>query len=223
MLTYIIKLLVKILKMKLFDLFDKTYCINLKHREDRLTSFNNEVIKFDLGNYERYDAILGSSIRENINSRLLDGEIGIIETNINILNESKKNKFNNVLIIEDDCYFTEDIVKINEFMKFVPDDWDMLYFGGNHNTHMNIKPPIHINDYVVKLHNTYSAHMVGIKSNLFDVIIPLLKNYDKQIDVIYSELQKKYNVYSFYPGVAKQQSGYSDIQKQIVDYNWLIK
>lgn len=209
--------------MKLFDYFDKTFCVNLKHREDRLELFNNEIVKYGLGEYTIYEAVLGSSIRSEINSNLMDGEIGIIKTNSNIFEYSKNNNFKTILIMEDDCYFTDDVLKINELMKFVPDDWDMLYFGGNHNTHMSVEPPLKINDHIVKLHNTYSAHMIAIKSNLFDVIQPLLLNYDKQIDVIYSELQKKYNVYSFYPGVAKQRSGYSDIQNQNVDYGWLIK
>lgn len=209
--------------MKLFEYFDETFCINLNHRPDRLELFNNEVLKYDLGKYTRFEGVLGSSIRNEINSNLLDGEIGIIKSNIEVLNYSKSKNYKSILIIEDDCYFTDEVNNLVNKFDLIPNDWDMLYFGGNHNTHMRVEPPLNINEHIVKLHNTYSAHMIAIKSKLFDIIIPLLLKYDKQIDVIYSELQKKYNVYSFYPGVAKQRSGYSDIQNKDVDYEWLIK
>lgn len=204
--------------MKLFEYFDKTYCINLKHREDRMLSFNNEVRKYDLGDYTRYDATLGSSIRKNIGSRLMDGEIGLIKTNIDILEESKKDNYNSILIIEDDCCFTDDVLNINELMKFVPDDWDMLYFGGNHNTHMGLNPPKQINEFVVKVYHTYTTHMVAIKSHLFETINLSLNKYENPIDVTYTELQKIYNVYCFYPSLAKQRPGFSDIQNTNVDY-----
>ena len=209
--------------MKLFEYFDKTYCINLKHREDRMLSFNNEVRKYDLGDYTRYDATLGSLIRKNIGSRLMDGEIGLIKTNIDILEESKKNNYNSILIIEDDCYFTDDVLNINELMKFVPDDWDMLYFGGNHNTHMGLNPPKQINEFVVKVYHTYTTHMVAIKSHLFETIISSISNYTNPIDVIYAQLQKRYNAYCFYPGFAKQQNGFSDIQNKVCEYTNIIK
>jgi len=37
---------------KLFDKFDKVFCINLPHRTDRRESFISEVNKYDLGNFE---------------------------------------------------------------------------------------------------------------------------------------------------------------------------
>ena len=50
-----------------------------------------------------------------------------------------------------------------------------------------------------------------------------LKKYDNALDVIYSELQKSLNVYSFYPVIATQRVSFSDIENKVTDYKWLIK
>lgn len=208
---------------KLFDNFDKTYLINLKNRPDRLKSFQEEVTKYDLGNYDVFTAINGKEIKNKPNSVLSDGEIGVILSNIEILKDAKEKKYKKILIVEDDCYFTDEVKKIHDYMKFLPNEWDMLYFGGNHNTHVGVGPPTIINEKVIKLHHTYAAHFVVIDSKMFDEILFLLSMFNKQLDVVYSDLQKKYNVYSFYPAIAKQKEGFSDIQNANVDYNWLIK
>ena len=206
--------------MKLFDYFDKTYCINLKHRTDKMELFHNEVTKYDLGEYKRVDAINGSIIEQSFN--ISKGEVGLIMSNIKILEECIKNNYKNVLIIEDDCYYTDEVTNLLDNLNLVPDDWDMLYFGGNHNTHVGVTPPSKVNDLIVKLHHTYTTHMVAIKSHLFEKIITLISDYKNPIDVTYTELQKKYNVYCFYPGIAKQRKGYSDIQNRVDDNNLII-
>ena len=99
----------------------------------------------------------------------------------------------------------------------------MIYFGGNHNTHMGVKPPQIINDKVSKLHNTYTTHCIGIKNNMFDVLLSILPKLNGPLDVEYAKLQKIFNIYSFYPAIAKQRVGFSDIQNKTLDYNWLIK
>lgn len=208
---------------KLFDKFDKTYLINLESRIDRLNLFENEVIKYDLGTYEIFKAIDGKKIIDRPKTNLSNGEIGVILSNLEILKDAKQKKYNQILIIEDDCYFTDEIVKIDEYLNFVPENWDMIYFGGNHNTHIGMTPPKKINEKVVKLHHTFAAHFVIIKSTIFDEIMFSLSLFNKQLDVVYSDLQKKYNVYSLYPAIAKQRKSYSDIQNHIIDYDWLIK
>ena len=95
--------------------------------------------------------------------------------------------------------------------------------GGNHNTHMGVKPPQQINEKIVKLHSTYSAHFVGIKSSVFDHIEVLLERGQHPLDVEYVKLQKIFNCYSFTPTLTSQLVNFSDIQESTTDYNWLIK
>jgi hypothetical protein len=119
--------------------------------------------------------------------------------------------------------FTKQVGNIKSFFDSLPEDWDMLYFGGNHNTHVGSEPPTIINDRVCKLHNTFSTHCVAINNKAFKEILERLKKCDNALDVIYSELQKKLNVYSFYPMIATQRVSFSDIENKMTDYKWLIK
>ena len=88
---------------------------------------------------------------------------------------------------------------------------------------MGVQGPIVVNEKVVKLHSTYSTHFIGIKKTLFDHIEIILSKYKEPLDVSYVKLQKIFNIYSFYPAIAKQIVDFSDIQNSITDYNWLIK
>lgn len=210
--------------MKLFERFDKVYLINLDKRTDRLEKFNEQVEKYDLGEYERISAIDGNTLDLNEhNTNLKAGELGLILTNLLIIKEAKNKNYNSILILEDDCCFTDEVINIQNYFDFLPKDWDLLYMGGNHNTHMNVVPPIVLNDKVCKLHSTYTTHFVGMKSTVFAHIEIIINKKNQPLDVLYTTLQKIFNAYSFYPAIAKQIVDFSDIQNTITDYNWLIK
>jgi hypothetical protein len=209
--------------MKLFERFDKVYCINLDRRTDRLENFKKEVNKYQLGEFERFSAYDGKVLNLTNDYNLKPGEIGVIKSNLDIIKDAKKNNYSSILIIEDDCVFNDEIMNFELYFKLLPSDWDMLYMGGNHNTHMGVKPPHKINDKIVKLHSTYSAHFIGIKSSVFDHIEVLLEKGQQPLDVEYVKLQKIFNCYSFTPALTSQLVNYSDIQESTTDYNWLIK
>jgi hypothetical protein len=209
--------------MKLFDKFDKVYLINLDRRPDRLENFKTYVNKYDLGEFERFSAVDGKNLNNDNKSHLKNGEIGVIKSNLEIIKNAKKNKYKTILVIEDDCIFNDVILDFQSYFDLLPSDWDMLYMGGNHNTHMGINPPIKINDKIIKLHSTYSAHFIGINSKIFDHIEVLLEKGEEPLDVLYSKLQKIFNCYSFTPAMTSQMVNFSDIQEKITDYNWLIK
>lgn len=206
--------------MKLFDRFDKVYCINLEHREDRKNHILSECAKYDLGELSFFKAINGNNISNPY--RISNGCVGLILSNIEIIKEAKNNNYKSILILEDDCHFTNEVLNINSYFDALPDDWDMLYVGGNHNTHMGYLPPKQINEKIVKLHNTFTTHFVAINQNMYDVILKRLSKFSNPIDVIYTEIQKSYNVYSTSKAIAKQLNGYSDIENRVVNYDWLI-
>jgi len=99
--------------MKFFDRFDKVFCINLDRRKDRMINFQSQVEKYDLGSFERVSAVDGRTLDiKSIKTKLLPGELGLVLTNINIISESIKNSYHQILILEDDCYFTDEIKNI---------------------------------------------------------------------------------------------------------------
>lgn len=209
---------------KLTDFFDKTYCVNLDRRTERWEKSLKEFKKWEIGDVTRVSAVDGKNLNVGeYNTRLNPGELGLVLTNINIIKDAKEKDYSSILILEDDVVFVDEIKNINSYVELLPNNWDMIYFGGNHNTHMGVNPPQIVNDKVCKLHNTYTTHCIGISNNMFDILLSILPKLNGPLDVEYAKLQKSFNVYSFYPAIAKQRVGFSDIQNKNQDYNWLIK
>jgi glycosyl transferase family 25 len=204
--------------MELKKYFDKIYCINLDRRPDRWKKVQKEFEINNIKDVERYSAIDGNTLINN--TKLLNGELGILETHYNLIKKCKEDNLNNVLIIEDDVCFTSEFKNFEDYISKVPDDWDFIFLGGNHVYGI---PPIKINDKVLKLNHTVSLHCVVIKNTLFDVILNILSKKTKQVDSHYADLQKVYNAYCFYPNLAKQLVDFSDIQNKVVDYEHFFK
>lgn len=204
--------------------FDKIYCINLDRRIDRWEHFLNQSKKINLDNFERVSAIDGNKLNpSDFGSSLNHGELGLVLTTIKIFEDSIQKNYQKILILEDDCVFENELTKIDLFFENLPTDWDMIYFGGNHNEHGGYPEPIVINDYVKKVLYTYSSHMIGFNIKIYEKIISLLKTNQFPVDIVYSLLQKENNCYTFYPRLSTQLVDFSDIQNKVTDYNWLIK
>lgn len=204
--------------------FDKIYCINLDRRTDRWNHFVNQSKIFNLNRFERISAVDGNQLdTSKFNSPLNNGELGLLLTVIKIFESSLENNYNRILIIEDDCVFENSLLNLDLYFKNLPPDWDMIYFGGNHNHHGGYPEPIYVNEYVKKIQYTYSSHMIGFDMKIYDKVLSLLQTLQFQVDVAYSRLQSQNNCYTFYPRMSTQLIDFSDIQNKITDYNWLIK
>jgi len=213
--------------MKFFERFDAAYCISLDKRQDRKDRFLEEVKKYDLGNFKFYQAIDGQlldlkeiSNKKTFNPKIPLGNIGLILTTLKLIDDAIKNKFSTILLMEDDCIFTDEILNIQSYIDLVPNDWDILYFGGNHYSNAEM---FKINDKVLKISMTHMAHCISIKSHMFEIIKNELEKFRTENDNVYMELQKKYNVYCIYPSVAKQIDGHSDIVNGYVNYLGLVQ
>ena len=205
--------------MSLKKYFDKIYCINLDRRTDRWNETQTELKKWGLEDgVVRYSGVDGNSLKNE--TQIKDGELGILNTHINLINESKEKGYKNILIMEDDVEFTNNIELLDEYMSLIPNDWDMIYFGGNHNKHMG-KKINYLNDKIIKLNETYGIHCIAIKDTIYDLILQLVKHRKKAIDVYYADIQKNYNCYGFNPSIALQRESFSDIQNKNVNYKWL--
>lgn len=196
--------------------FDKTIVINLDERQDRYDNFKKEISKFNINNIERFSAIDGKKINNSNNFNLLPGEIGIIHSHLEIIKLAIKEKLKNILILEDDVYFTDELFKLDEYMSLVPKDWDFIYFGGNH---LYGQPPELVNNKIIKLNYTVALQCIAINNTMFEIIESILSNFKKQVDTHYAELHNRFNSYCFYPSIAKQTPGFSDIQNKNVNYD----
>ena len=216
--------------MSLNTHFDHIYCLNLLRRPDRKEQAQEQFNKYGV-EVEWFPAIDGKEvIAQYPNVRLNAGELGIVLSNIEILKDAKAKGYKTIAVIEDDIVFGGEMERIDTYFNWLPQDWQAIYLSSNANTHNTVgcnTPPYPINSFVVKMHNSYSTHFVGLKAEMFDIIIEQLEKLNVQLDVEYKRLQERYNWYCFKSAtgepLAQQRIGYSDIVNQEVDYNWLIK
>ena len=203
------------------DYFDKVFLVNLKKRKDRLQRFISRIssIGESVGAKDStitlFDAVEGAQIPTS-ERRGSPGVAGCRQSHINIIKKAKKNNYDKILILEDDVTFSSDFsIKFNELMRTLPEDWDMLYFGGNHQ-----ESPIKIKGICHKV-KVYSTHAYAVKSTLYDHIITILEKHDCPVDVAYRhEIHEldKFKTYGAYPQIAGQEVGHSDILNRKVDH-----
>jgi hypothetical protein len=96
----------------------------------------------------------------------------------------------------------------------------MIYFGGNHKYG---DTPKKIVNNVYRLNYSVSLHCVAIRHTIYNEILSILQNKEKQVDNYYTEIQKTRNVYGIIPNLAFQTQDFSDIQNKIVNYDYLLK
>lgn len=206
--------------MTLDNISNKIYVLNLKTRTDRREHIVNQLQKINCNNYIIIDAIDG---KELVNTtRLTNGMLGLNHTYLKIYDEWVKESPDNIIIIEDDCVFLDNFnEELLNYMSNIPSDWEMLYFGGNHNYHVGSQTE-KINDYCIKLNNTYTAHCVVLKNYVFEELIKNIRSMEIENDVYMATLQKKYNAYSTSKKITTQLPNFSDIENRLVDYSWLI-
>lgn len=206
--------------MKTLDsLSDKIYVINLKKRKDRLQHILSELSRINCVNFEIIEAVDGTTIENP--TKMKRGNYGLNLTYLKIYEKCKNTK-SNIMIIEDDCVFCENfLTHMNEYIENVPSDWDMIYFGANHNYHLGYNTS-KINDYCKKITDSICAHCVILKINVFEELIDHIKMNELENDIILYNLQKKYNAYSPTNPLTKQLENYSDIEGSITNYDHLI-
>lgn len=203
------------------DYFDKIYCINLDRRYDRWLDCISEFNKINLL-VDRFSAFDGFALP--IMSDVSPGALGAIYSHKAIISNAKKEKFNKILIMEDDVEFHENVLELfDEIQHEIPDDWDLLFFGGNHslNNIWMTEPTIKVSDHIYRVTKCYAVHCYGVKATAYDKMINVLGKNNNPCDVLISELQRELNCYVIRPHLAWQRASYSDIEQIYTDYTFL--
>jgi len=147
--------------------YDRVYCINLDSRPDKWEHCEEEFEKWGLTGIERYPGLVGKDL--DVTSKELNpGEIGILMTHIEIIKQAKEDGLDNIMIMEDDVYFSEDILRIEDYINQVPEDWCFMYFGG---MQLGGKMPEMITPDIMKINQTLMIHCIAISSRMFDWIL----------------------------------------------------
>lgn len=154
--------------------FDAIAYINLNHRKDRNAHILKELSRLNV-NKEKIIRFEGNFIPFN-------GHLGCVMSHIDVLNWAIEQKLNNILILEDDCYFIDDVkfidATIDFFLKIVK-KWDVFLLGGYYEKiEKNAFP------YIDRIRKSLRSHSYVVNNNYFDT---LKNNYLSS-----AELLKKY-------------------------------
>jgi GR25 family glycosyltransferase involved in LPS biosynthesis len=221
--------------VKFSDYFERVYCINLESRPGRLERFKNRLKRatgetIDNKTIFRFDAVDGNKLTEFDMPTVMDGNErhwgsgaeGCRRSHLGILTEARDLGLDNILILEDDVIFrnrsSEPVYEGFEnllagFMDNVPENWDMIYLGGNHwrGTGEQVSGMVHVI-------NSLTTHAYAVRHTAYQLIITNAVQHNKPIDLILAEeVQPHCNAYSSLPRIVGQEAGISDITKSNSD------
>ena len=190
--------------------------INLESRPDRNQHIIQELELIGIP-AERFNAV-----------KLKNGAAGCSMSHLKCLQMAKANKWDHVLIMEDDIKFTDPELftkQLNTFFTTMP-DWDVVLFAGN-----NVPPYYRPNDSCIKVTHCRTTTGYLVKSNYYDTLIDNikeglklliehpLKRANYAIDMYWNPLQLRDKWYLITPLTVIQSEGYSDIEERVRNYS----
>lgn len=159
---------------------------------------------------ERHDYISKHFLLKNIefeffvsinNKLLIETDISNTEkslsvSHLNCVINAKLNKYNSILICEDDVNFIENIeYEFINFIEKLPSDWNFLQIGNQFWADKWLRRE-YINKNLYKFKWGTGSHCIGINSNSYDILIDRFKILDMPVDFMYYDLYSKMNCYS---------------------------
>jgi len=199
---------------------NKIFYINLDKRNDRKDEIEKELTNYNLfNNSERFSAI---QIPDH-------GILGCTMSHLEVIKIAKERKYKQVLILEDDFYFT---VSKEEFENQLTNFFD-LHISYNIcmiSYNLNSSSPTEY-PYLLKvldgqtasgyiIHESFYDSMI----NLYEYAIPQLKKTRQHWiyanDQVWKKLQPTSNWYHLKRRIGKQSSGHSDNSDMYIEYNF---
>jgi hypothetical protein len=195
--------------MKLNDYFDNIYIINLEHRTDRWQHCEEQMVKHGF-TAEKFKAIGATE--------MIKGWQACTLSHIAVLEDARQRGFERVLVLEDDFVFCDDFN--DKFLSQYSPNWQILYLGIGH----KIAPILEQDFAFYKVIEGYTSHAVAYANvQELDDFLNECKKLETVIDVyLYQWFQRdKQTAYCFYPNLAWQLGGFSDIEQREMYYEWL--
>ncbi len=199
----------------LLKVFQKAFYINLNYRTDRRSHIESELKKIDLET-ERFAAIEPT---EKLAFSSI-GHRGCVLSHRAIIQKAYDEKLQNILIFEDDCYFSDDFNTTSELIIIDLVNiqrWDLLFFY--YESCCGRSKTKTISDNLKYVEGTFKTHCYGVNHKSYGKILDIIDSDIDAIDHIYMNASTELDVLASTKEVAKQMSGYSDTAGAIVDYD----
>jgi GR25 family glycosyltransferase involved in LPS biosynthesis len=204
----------------LSEVFEKVYVINMPRRFDRWEQFNARLPDdWPFKKPIRYEALDGGIVTPPAWWNGGHGAWGCYRTHLRIIEECLNRDVPSVLILEDDAVCVENFrEKTEQFWQYLPDDWEMIYLGGQH-IQENLRLPRKLNDWVYQPFNVNRCHCYGFRGRkMLERAYCHLNNFEAwnvahHVDHYLGELHKKmeHGLYVPREWLVAQSEGQSDI------------
>jgi GR25 family glycosyltransferase involved in LPS biosynthesis len=202
--------------MSIAEIVSNVIYINLDSRTDRKELIESELSKI----FPKEKLHRLSAIRHTTN-----GSIGCTMSHVAALEKAIKENWTNVLIVEDDLEFTASLEEINEgFCKHYMHSHDVILLAGSkpNCTHDGRLRHAHSTlSYFIESHY-YLKLLANMKEGL-ELFVNTGETWNYAGDVYWNKLIKTDSWYILNPMACKQRADYSDIEKQIMNYDALFK
>lgn len=191
------------------DFFDEVYVINLKERLDRRI-----VIEMELNSFGIPFTIFEATKDDN-------GVKGLVETMKRLMQEILDKRYQNVLVLEDDCSFLvpQPVEFLKQCIPQLPKNYQLFHLGLN-----LLSRPIRMSENILKIVDCYSTHAICYSRNGAEFVSERLMSVPVQPydQFVRSEILPCAASYCTYPMLATQREGYSDIEKSYPKWGHLM-
>ena len=195
---------------------EHAFYINLDSRPDRKQYMEDHLKTVGI-HAERFKAV-----------KLTNGALGCSMSHLKLLELAKSNKWESILIMEDDIKFLNPALFMQKLNGFLHNhkEFDVLLIAGN-----NVPPFSNIDDTCVKVTRCQTTTGYLVKNHYFDTLIQnfregikhLMKTPEQHglyaIDKYWFRLQERDNWYLIIPLTVTQREDYSDIEKRMTNYS----
>jgi GR25 family glycosyltransferase involved in LPS biosynthesis len=145
-------------------MFDRVTCITLETRPDRWDRFISDLPNdWPFERPERVLAIDGKKCPAPPWWRQGNPAWGCYRSHLRILEECLNEGVDSILFLEDDAICADNFgQQWQDFYEALPDDWQMLYLGGQH-LDQDKSPPEKVNDFVYRPMNVNRTHAFALR------------------------------------------------------------
>jgi len=199
------------------QLFPHKVCINLDRRLERWRRMQDKFYQHGIHSVRRFAAVDGETTTIPASWPGTPGAYGCLLSHLEVVREARRLGLPSILVFEDDVVFDEQFEqKFGDYVRQLPADWDMLFFGALHKDEL-----IKVSDNIGRITQSNSTYACVLRDTVFDAFIELNSRGDEILDVNSLALQQQFNCYCFLPHLAWVEVAYSDAQQKPVDHWYL--
>lgn len=164
--------------MDLLHFFERVYVVSLPRRPDRLAGFQEALRKaaWPFKTPEVFPAIDGQKVPHPPRWTQGGGAWGCLMSHQTLIQKCLNENVQSVLLMEDDALpCTDFTTHVTGYLSHLPQNWQMLYLGGQH-LYAQHHPPQAVNEWVVRPFNVNRTHAFALtRSGMKAVYLHLLR------------------------------------------------